>query len=290
MGDNLVLLAYRASSNKFGDKNRKARPPKVPLDYGLGTEVTKVARKGGVMDRMQQGRARHRWDIHSTTEIQVAVVKGPILEGGVREQGRSICEVGNGTENQGVRGGGGFDMASKSEVECLDDYWVRDDRGIDIIRGSVNGVSMGEGIGGGHLGTRENLPDNIKVLEKEGPAGLSSRQFAGVFDIGEIFVVSDDGDRMRSSLDILLPFFQCKDHRKEFAIIDVIVLFGKNERLGEIGARVGITIEIILEENSSSSEEGSIGHDGKGARNVRDAKDRSGGKGGAEGVESPLLK
>ena len=105
----------------------------------------------------------------------MAVVKGPILEDGAREQGRSIREVGNGTENQGIRGGGGFDMASKSEVECLDDHRVGNDRGIDIIRGSVNGVSTREGIGGGHLGTRENLPDDIKVLEKEGPTGLLSR-------------------------------------------------------------------------------------------------------------------
>ena len=175
MGDNLVLLAHRAPSNKFGDKNRKARPPEVPFDYGFGTEATKVAQEGGVMDRMQQGRARSRWNIHSTTEIQVAVVEGPILEGGARDQGRSICEVGNGTENQGIGGGGRFDMASKSEVECLDDYWVGNDRGVDIIRGSVNGVLTREGISRGHLRTRENLPDNIKVLEKEGPTGLSPR-------------------------------------------------------------------------------------------------------------------
>ena len=66
-------------------------------------------------------------------------------------------------------------MVSKSEVECLDDYWVGNDRGVDIIKGSVNGISMRESVGGGHLGTRENLPDDIKVLEKEGPTGLSPR-------------------------------------------------------------------------------------------------------------------
>ena len=69
MGDNLVLLAYRAPSNKFRDKNRKARPPKVLFDYGFGMEATKVAQEGGVMDRMQKGRACSRWDIHSTMEI-----------------------------------------------------------------------------------------------------------------------------------------------------------------------------------------------------------------------------
>ena len=55
---------------------------------------------------------------------------------------------------------------------------------------------------------------------------LASRQFAGVFDVGEVFVVGDDGDRMGSSLDILFPFFQCEDYGEEFTIIDVVVSLG----------------------------------------------------------------
>ena len=55
------------------------------------------------MDGMQQGRAHGRWDIHPTTEIQVAIVEGPIFESRAREQGRSICEVGNGSEDQRKR-------------------------------------------------------------------------------------------------------------------------------------------------------------------------------------------
>ena len=46
----------------------------------------------------------------------------------------------------------------------------------------------------------------IEVLKEEGPASLTSRQLTRVFDIGEVFVVSDDGDRMRGSLDVLFPF------------------------------------------------------------------------------------
>ena len=103
-------------------------------------------------------------------------------------------------------------------------------------------------------------------------------------------MVGDDGDRMGGSLDVLFPFFQCEDYSKEFSIIDVVVSFGRNKCLGEIGARAGITIEIILKEDSSSSEEGSIGHDGKRTSNIRDAKDRSGGKGIVKDVESPLLE
>ena len=88
--------------------------------------------------------------------------------------------------------------------------------------------------------------------------------------IGEVLVVGDDGDRVGASLDILFTFFQCKDHGKEFSIIDVVVLFSRNKCLGEIGAGVGTTIEIVLKEDSPSSKEGSIGHDGKGVGDIRD--------------------
>ena len=78
--------------------------------------MTKVTREGRLMDRMQQGQARSRWDLHPTTEIQVAIVKGPILESRAREQGRSVCEVGDSLEDQRIRGRGQFDVASESEV------------------------------------------------------------------------------------------------------------------------------------------------------------------------------
>ena len=58
-------------------------------------------------------------------------------------------------------------MASKGKVECLDDYRVGNDGGVVIIGGGVNGISTGEGIGGGHLGTRKDFPDDIKVLEEK---------------------------------------------------------------------------------------------------------------------------
>ena len=127
-------------------------------------------------------------------------------------------------------------MLSKSEVQGIDDNRFRNNGGINIIQGSVNEIAMREGISGGHFGTREDFPDNIKVLEEEGPASLVSRQLARVLYIRKVFVVSDDGDRMGDSLDILLPFLQCEDHGKEFSIIDVIVSFSRDKCLGEICA------------------------------------------------------
>ena len=74
-----------------------------------------------------------RWNIHATFEIKVAIVKGPIFEGRAGEEGRSVCEVGNSTKHERVRGGGRFDVTSKSEVQGIDNHWLRNDRGVKII-------------------------------------------------------------------------------------------------------------------------------------------------------------
>ena len=85
---------------------------------------------------------------------------------------------------------------SESEVQGVDNHWFGNNRAVDIIRRGINEVVMRLGVSGGHLGTREDSPNYIKVLEEEGPVSLASRQFAGVFDIGEVFVVGDDGNRV----------------------------------------------------------------------------------------------
>ena len=59
-----------------------------------------------------------------------------------------------------------------------------------------------------HFGSWGDLPLQVEVLEKERPFGLSFGQFLRIFDVGEIFVVGDNGDRVCGSLEILAPFFQ----------------------------------------------------------------------------------
>lgn len=87
-------------------------------------------------------------------------------------------------------------------------------------------------------------------------------------------MIGDDGYRMRSFLNILAPFSKNKYNSKEFPIIDVIVLLSKSKGTGEVGARVKITINISLEDNSTSGKERSIGYDRKGASYVRNDKNK----------------
>ena len=77
-----------------------------------------------------------------------------------------------------------MDVAGKGEIKSIDDCRFWHNSSVSIVRGGIDLVIAGKGISQSEFGTRENLPDNIEVLQKEGPAGLSTREFAGVFDIG----------------------------------------------------------------------------------------------------------
>ena len=132
-------------------------------------------------------------------------------------------------------------MMGKREVRRVDDHGVGKDGSISIIPSGVEVISLGESISGSHVSTRGDLPDEIKVLKKEGPASLSSGEFARVLEIGEILVIGEDRDGVRSSLQVLLPLDKGKDNSKEFAIIDVIVSFGRREGLGKVSAGVKVS-------------------------------------------------
>ena len=41
-----------------------------------------------------------------------------------------------------------------------------------------------------------------------------AREFAGVFDVGQVLMVGNDDDGVRHSLNILTPFYKSKDDHK----------------------------------------------------------------------------
>ena len=55
-------------------------------------------------------------------------------------------------------------MVCEGKVKGLDDYWIRDDDGINIVIGGVNEVFLGKGVSRGHPCIWHDLPMDIKVL------------------------------------------------------------------------------------------------------------------------------
>ena len=47
-----------------------------------------------------------------------------------------------------------------------------------------------------HLCSWGISPDDIEILEKEGPASLATRELVRVLEVGQVLMVSEDGDRM----------------------------------------------------------------------------------------------
>ena len=75
MSVDLVLLANSTTSDEMFDKGGKAWPPEIVFKDRLGVEDPHVARKGGSMDQMEEGRVGRGRNIHPFVEIKMAIVK-----------------------------------------------------------------------------------------------------------------------------------------------------------------------------------------------------------------------
>ena len=75
---------------------------------------------------------------------------------------------------------------------------------------------------------------------------MLAREFAGVFDVRQVFMVGNDGDWMGRSLNILMPFGESEDDYKQFSVIDVIVLFSGKKGAREVGTGMKVAIGITL--------------------------------------------
>ena len=91
-------------------------------------------------------------------------------------------------------------------------------------------------------------------------------------------MVGKDRDRVRSSLQVLLPFYKGEDDGEELSVIYVVVAFRRGEGLGKVSAGVEVSCFIRLHQDSTSGEEGGVGHKGEGASDIGDTEHRGGGE------------
>ena len=94
----------------------------------------------------------------------MSVIKGPVGEGRPGKKGSFIGQVLDSTKDEGITGRGRLDMTGKGKIEGVNDGGFRDDGGIIIVKGSIDLVVAGEGVGRGEFGAREHFPDDVEVL------------------------------------------------------------------------------------------------------------------------------
>ena len=76
-------------------------------------------------------------------------------------------------------------------------------------------------------------------------------------------MVGDNSYQVLGPLEVLAPFFKCKDDHQKLMIIDIVIMLGRGKGSGKICTWVEILVGIRLEEDGACCEEGSVGHDGK---------------------------
>ena len=96
------------------------------------------------------------------------------------------------------------------------------------------------------MSSRGDFPDEVKVLKKMGPTSLSSREFVRVFEIGQVLMIGENRDRVRSPLQVLFPLSKSEDNRKEFPIIDVVVTLSQGEGFGRVSTGVKVSCCVRL--------------------------------------------
>ena len=90
--------------------------------------------------------------------------------------------------------------------------------------------------------------------------------------IHQIFVVGEEGDRVFSALEILLPVIESVYDGEQFLIIHVIILLCRSKGLRKVCTGMEVTIFISLHKYSPADKERGISHDNKRAIDIREAE------------------
>ena len=86
----LVLLTSGTARDRGIDKGGQTRPPEVAFDDGFDMKTPCMPSSGGFMQRTNKGVAGCWWYVHSSLKVEATILKGPVGEGGAREQRGAI--------------------------------------------------------------------------------------------------------------------------------------------------------------------------------------------------------
>ena len=86
----------------------------------------------------------------------------------------------------------------------------------------------------------------VEIRQVKEPTGLSTVKPLGRAEEGQVLMIGKDLDREWGTVEVMAPCFERAKNSEEFAIVDIIVSFCGGEQLGEIRARMPVSISIGL--------------------------------------------
>jgi hypothetical protein len=77
-------------------------------------------------------------------------------------------------------------------------------------------------------------------------------------EVEQILMIHKDNNQVRIPLEVMMPFSKRTNYSEQFAIKNLIIMFSRVRGLGEVTARVILTVIISLQEYCSGSDKGGI--------------------------------
>ena len=93
----------------------------------------------------------------------------------------------------------------------------------------------------------------VKLGEKQGPAGLAAGKFLFCSEVGEVVVVHPDFKKLRMSFKVVTEGFKGMDDGKKFFVVDVVILFDREHGFRVKGDRVPAVERVRLFEDIAKS-------------------------------------
>ena len=103
-------------------------------------------------------------------------------------------------------------------------------------------------------------------------------------------MVGNDRNGVRSALEIMFPLREGEDYCQKFMVVDVIVAFSGGKGLGEVSARMEITVCVLLHKYGTCGEQRCIGYEVERSGYIGNGENGGGGKNFFERVKGSLLR
>ena len=91
----------------------------------------------------------------------------------------------------------------------------------------------------------------IEVSKVNKPACLLSIKQLRLMKVCEVLVISENLHWEGRAMKVVVPRVQGVNDHEEFSVINVIVSFGRRERLGKVGARMPVPVVISLKKDGA---------------------------------------
>jgi hypothetical protein len=128
----------------------------------------------------------------------------------------------------------------------------------------------------------------VEFSEKQGLACLVARELLFGAEVDEVIVVCPDFKGFGVAFKIVAEGFEGTDNGKEFFIMNIVILFSREEGLGEVSDRVPAIKKVRLFENSTHGKVACISDKVEGMHAVGEHEDWGCGKGMDKCVEGSL--